>query len=79
MEAIVDSAGRVLLPKQVRDAVGLVPGMKVDVSWYGSGVQIVVGGRTARLERQDDGRLVALSSTPVTDDVMYALIDSGRR
>ncbi len=79
MEATIDSGGRVLLPKSLRDALGLTPGSKVDVSPYGSGVQITPGGRTARLERDEDGRLVARSETVVTDDLMFALIDSGRR
>jgi AbrB family looped-hinge helix DNA binding protein len=79
MKATIDSAGRLLLPKSIRDALGLTPGSTVDVSPYGGGVQITPGGRTARLERSDDGRLVARSQTVVTDDVMFALIDAGRR
>jgi AbrB family looped-hinge helix DNA binding protein len=79
MKATIDSAGRLLLPKSIRDALGLTPGSTVDVSPYGGGVQITPGGRTARLERSDDGRLVARSETVVTDDVMFALIDAGRR
>lgn len=79
MEATIDSAGRLLLPKSIRDSLGLVPGSKVDVSPYGSGVQITPGGRTARLERDADGRLVARSATVVTDEQLFALIDAGRR
>lgn len=79
MEATIDSGGRVLLPKSLRDALGLTPGTKVDISAYGGGVQLTPGGRTARLRRDDDGRLVAVSETVVTDDDMFALIDSGRR
>jgi AbrB family looped-hinge helix DNA binding protein len=79
MKATIDSAGRLLLPKSLRDALGLTPGSTVDVSPYGGGVQITPGGRTARLERSDDGRLVARSETVVTDDVVFALIDAGRR
>lgn len=79
MEAVIDSGGRVVLPKQLRDALGLTPGTRVDVSAYGAGVQITPGGRTARLERTADGRLVARGTAVVTDDMMYALIDSGRR
>lgn len=79
MEAVIDSGGRVVLPKQLRDALGLTPGTRVDVSAYGAGVQITPGGRTARLERTEDGRLVARGTAVVTDDMMYALIDSGRR
>ncbi|WP_301280808.1 hypothetical protein [Actinomyces sp. oral taxon 414] len=37
------------------------------------------GARTARLERDAHGRLVAVSDTVVTDDVLFALIDAGRR
>lgn len=79
MDATIDSGGRVLLPKSLRDSLGLTPGSKVDISAYGSGLQITPGGRTARVERSDDGRLVARSEHVVTDEMMFALIDSGRR
>lgn len=79
MEATIDSGGRILVPKSLRDALGLTPGSKVDISQYGGAVQITPGGRVARLERDTDGRLVARSDTVVSDDMMFALIDSGRR
>ncbi|MFV0458295.1 MAG: AbrB/MazE/SpoVT family DNA-binding domain-containing protein [Actinomycetales bacterium] len=79
MEAVIDSTGRVMLPKKLRDALGLAPGAKVDISVYGGGVHITPGGRTARLERDQSGRLVSHGDAVVTDDMMYALIDSGRR
>lgn len=79
MEATIDSGGRVLLPKSLRDALGLVPGSTVDISAYGATVQITPGGRTARLEQGPDGRLVAVSETSVTDETVFALIDAGRR
>lgn len=79
MEATIDSGGRLLLPKSIRDSLGLVPGSKVDISPYGGGVQITPGGRTARLERDSDGRLVSRAETVVTDEQMFALIDAGRR
>jgi AbrB family looped-hinge helix DNA binding protein len=79
MEAVIDSGGRVVLPKQLRDALGLAPGSKVDISAYGDGLRIVPGGRTARVERDANGRLVARATTTVTDETMFALIDSMRR
>lgn len=79
MEATIDAGGRVLLPKAIRDALGLLPGSTVDISMYGVGVQIVPGGRTATLVRDRTGNLVADSTTVVTDDMMFALIDAGRR
>jgi AbrB family looped-hinge helix DNA binding protein len=78
MKATVDSGGRVLIPKALRDALGVQPGTEVDISVYGGGIQIVPGGRTAQLV-EEDGVLVATSDTRLTDEVMYALIDAGRR
>jgi AbrB family looped-hinge helix DNA binding protein len=78
MEAVIDQAGRVVLPKPIRDALGLLPGTRVDISAYGGGVQLVPAGRTARLV-EEDGVLVAAGETPVNDDVIFALIDSGRK
>ena len=78
MEAVIDQAGRVVLPKPIRDALGLLPGTRVDISPYGAGVQIVPAGRTARLI-EEEGVLVAAGETPVDDDVLFALIDAGRK
>ena len=78
MEAVIDQAGRIVLPKPIRDALGLLPGTRVDISAYGAGVQIVPAGRTARLI-EEEGVLVAAGETPVDDDVLFALIDAGRK
>lgn len=75
VEAVIDSVGRVALPKQLRDALGLTPGTKVDISPYGGGVQITPGSRTARLEREAGDRLVSRGDTVVTDEMMYALMN----
>jgi AbrB family looped-hinge helix DNA binding protein len=78
MEAVIDQAGRIVLPKAIRDALGLLPGTKVDISPYGVGAQIVPAGRTARLV-EENGVLVAAGETPVDDDVVFALLDAGRK
>ena len=79
MEAVIDAVGRVVVPKALREALGLLPGTVVDVSAYGRGVQITPGGRTARIERDDGGRLVAVGQTPVDDEIVFGLVDSGRQ
>ena len=78
MEATVDSVGRVVVPKALRDALGLAPGTSVDITLYGAGLQLIPAGRTARL-REVDGSLVAESEHVVTDDDVLALIEAGRR
>ena len=78
MEAVVDQSGRIALPKSIRDALGLLPGTKVDILTYGAGVHIVPAGRTARLINED-GVLVSAGETPVDDDLLFSLVDAGRR
>ncbi|MDQ3502055.1 MAG: AbrB/MazE/SpoVT family DNA-binding domain-containing protein [Actinomycetota bacterium] len=78
METTIDSVGRVVVPKPLRDALGLTAGAKVDISRYGAGLQLVPTGRTARLV-DEAGVLVATGSTTIDDDTLFGLIDSGRR
>ena len=78
METTIDGMGRIVVPKPLRDALGLGPGAKVDVSRYGAGLQLVPVGRTARLITVD-GAVIADSDTEVTDEDVFGLLDSGRR
>jgi len=78
METTIDAVGRIVVPKQLRDSLGMTPGTTVDVTAYGAGLQVLPAGRTARIV-QVDGQTVAESDTPVTDDVVFGLIDTLRR
>ncbi len=78
MQAIVDQVGRIVVPKALRDRLGLTAGSIVDISLYGDGLHVAPGGRTARLERRD-GVLVAVSDTVITDEDVAGLVDSVRR
>jgi AbrB family looped-hinge helix DNA binding protein len=78
MQASIDSVGRIVIPKPLRDALGLTAGSTVDISRYGAGLQLVPTGRTARLV-DEAGVLVATGETTIDDEVVFGLIDSGRR
>ncbi|WP_320672840.1 AbrB/MazE/SpoVT family DNA-binding domain-containing protein [Patulibacter defluvii] len=78
MQVTIDAAGRIVVPKALRDELGLTPGSTVDVSRYGPGLQLTPGGRTARLV-EEDGLLVAESDTPIDDEIVLSLLDAGRR
>ena len=78
MRTTIDAAGRIVVPKQLRDALGLSPGTSLDISRYGAGLQLVPGGRTAELITSD-GVLVVSGTTVIDDDTVLGLIDSGRR
>ncbi|MDP9429096.1 MAG: AbrB/MazE/SpoVT family DNA-binding domain-containing protein [Actinomycetota bacterium] len=79
MKATIDALGRLVVPKPLRDALGLTPGTVVDVSRYGPGLSLIPEGRTARIVESDGGGLVAESSTAVTDEVVFDLLDAARR
>jgi AbrB family looped-hinge helix DNA binding protein len=78
MKLTMDKAGRLVVPKPLREALGLGDGGEVDVTVYGAGLQIVPGGRTARII-EVDGQLVAESDTVITDEMIFGLMDSMRR
>ncbi|MCB0983780.1 MAG: AbrB/MazE/SpoVT family DNA-binding domain-containing protein [Ilumatobacteraceae bacterium] len=78
MEATIDSVGRIVVPKALRDRLGLAPGSVVDITQYGDGLHIAPSGRTARLE-QRSGHLVAVSDTAIDDTDVFDLLESIRR
>ncbi len=78
MKTTIDSVGRIVVPKALRDALGLTPGSTLDISRYGAGLQLIPAGRTARLV-VEDGVLVVGGETRIGDEDVFALIDAGRR
>ena len=80
MTITIDGAGRVVIPKAIRDALGLAAGVPLVVTSDGVGVRIEPaprGGRVVEVE----GELVVESSTgrPVSDSELREAIDAGRR
>jgi len=78
METTIDAAGRIVVPKPLRDELGLAAGTKIDISIYGTGLSIIPVSRTATLV-MENGHLVATGDRTITDEEMYALIDASRR
>jgi AbrB family looped-hinge helix DNA binding protein len=78
VEVTVDSVGRIVVPKPLRDALGLRTGSTVDVSRYGAGLTLVPTGRTARLV-EEDGVLVVTGDTTIDDADVFSLLDADRR
>lgn len=77
MHATIDKAGRLVIPKQLRDHVGLRPG-KVEVTADGAGLRVEPVAAESLEER--DGRLVIpAAGAEIDDDLVRSLRDAGQR
>ena len=70
MRTTIDAAGRVVIPKRLREALGLVPG-EVELTRDGAGVRIDPVAGQGTTERR--GRLVIDSDVRLDDDDVRSL------
>lgn len=78
MRATIDKAGRLVIPKPLRDYLGLLPG-EVDVIRDGTGIRIEPIA-SEEIEEDAAGRLViGASGIPVDDDMVSALRHAEQR
>jgi AbrB family looped-hinge helix DNA binding protein len=66
MKTTIDKAGRLVIPKELRDRLGLVPG-EVDVFTEGAGLRIELVS-TGHLVERDGYLLLPSGGAPLTDD-----------
>lgn len=78
MRTTIDAAGRLVIPRAIREQVGVYGAAEVDVDLDGAAIRIepVVTGDLA----EQDGRLVIPNTgTPVTAEMIERLRDADRR
>jgi AbrB family looped-hinge helix DNA binding protein len=63
MKTTIDAAGRVVIPKKIRDAAGLQPGTRLEVRYYNGLVEIEPEAAKVKLVRE--GRF--LVAVPLDD------------
>ncbi|MEP6651654.1 MAG: AbrB/MazE/SpoVT family DNA-binding domain-containing protein [Lapillicoccus sp.] len=81
MRTTIDSAGRVVVPKALRDAMGLIPGRTVDIVFVDGHLEIETP--PARVHVEVDDRLPRLVSdeelAPLTVEEVRDTLEGTRR
>ena len=77
MRATIDKAGRLVIPKALRDHLGLRPG-EVEVTADGAALRVepVTGDS---LEEEDGLLVIPAGGAQITDEVVRQLRDAGQR
>jgi AbrB family looped-hinge helix DNA binding protein len=77
MRATIDKAGRLVIPKQLRDRVGLRPG-EVEVTAEGTGLRVEPLTEES-LEERDGWLVIPSAGAQIDDDLVRSLRDADQR
>jgi AbrB family looped-hinge helix DNA binding protein len=77
MKLTMDSAGRLVLPKEIRRLSGIQPGMELEVRVNGGHVEIEPAPLKIKLVRR--GRLLVASPEEAVEPLTTGLVESTRR
>lgn len=81
MRTTIDSAGRIVVPKAIREAMGLYGGQEVELRATESGIEIEVPPTEMHLEERG-GLIVAVPEAelpPLTRDLVRETLERTRR
>ncbi|MCY4635630.1 MAG: AbrB/MazE/SpoVT family DNA-binding domain-containing protein [Acidobacteria bacterium] len=81
MQTTIDTAGRVVIPKSMRDSLGLAGGRTIEIRERQGVIEIEPAATPMRLEERN-GHLVAVPERelpPLTDDLVRATLEKVRR
>jgi AbrB family looped-hinge helix DNA binding protein len=78
MTATIDSAGRVVIPKALRDRAGLVPGTRVDFRFHDGAIEVSPVSHEVEWEQVGRIRYPVMPATGLTTDEIDAVITGGR-
>lgn len=81
MKTTIDAAGRIVIPKAIRERLGLTGGEELEIEERGGRIEIEIAPTPMRLVKRD-GRLVAVADRempPLTDEMVRATLERVRR
>jgi AbrB family looped-hinge helix DNA binding protein len=78
MHITIDSAGRVVVPKQMRDELGLTPQTPLEIDVVDGHLEVSAHPEPARLVAGPHGPSIAASGTPLTDEDVRSTLEAVR-
>jgi AbrB family looped-hinge helix DNA binding protein len=79
MRATIDAAGRLVVPKSLRDELGFAPGMELELSAVNGWLEVRVPSRVRVEEGPHGVRFAADDADELTDEQVRELIEKSRR
>jgi AbrB family looped-hinge helix DNA binding protein len=78
MYVSIDSAGRVVVPKQLRDELGLTPATPLEIEIVNGHLELSAPHQPAKLISGPHGPSIAATGTPITDKDVRATLEAIR-
>jgi AbrB family looped-hinge helix DNA binding protein len=78
MKVSLDTAGRVVVPKPLRDALGIAPGMPLEIDVVDGHLELSPPDEPAAIVEGPRGPVVAATGTPITDDDVRRVLEATR-
>jgi AbrB family looped-hinge helix DNA binding protein len=80
MRTTIDAAGRIVVPKPLREQLGFAPGTELELEDVDGHLEVSVPSRV-RIEEGSHGPVAVVDGPvePLTDDIVLEIIERGRR
>jgi len=78
MQVSIDRAGRIVVPKQLRDQLGLSPGTSLEVEAVDDHLELYARGGLARVTEGPNGPIIAATGTVISDDDVRRVLEATR-
>jgi AbrB family looped-hinge helix DNA binding protein len=78
MRVSIDSAGRVVVPKRLRDELGFSPSTPLEIDVVDGHLELSAPHEPARIVEGPNGPVVAATGTPITDEEIRRMLEAAR-
>jgi AbrB family looped-hinge helix DNA binding protein len=79
MRATIDGAGRIVVPKPLREELGFAAGTELELAAVDGRLEVVVPSRVSVEEGPHGVRFTAATDAPLTAEQVRAITERGRR